>query len=954
MKLFETKSSSGQEQRHWFVNRREFRLDFLRRLQWQSGTLSNVVVYHGPGGIGKSTVRRIAIDDLLIPAKVPFAIVDFEPEGSARTPEQTFTEIRTALRKHHLHFTTFDLLWVRHWEETNHQRIRKELFPPELSDFATVLSVLPILGDFANLAQAMIALGNLSKSAADWISKRLNRGGLAQLEQMNARELLALMPEAMGNDLETMMQEKHHRGQDGEFRITLIFDGYERLDQSGVDDWFIRELCRSSGSTLKAIFGREILEWEFADPAWRRAIDYFPTLTNLSPRYATDYLERRGIKDPDLRRYLAELTDGFPYTLGLAADTANEIVEKRKRDPRQEDFAFLRDSNNLNDDLLRYLLREVEEFEQDAFILASIPRWFNPEILELLIAEPASVPRLFKKLTHYALSEPVLTLKNTYSIRKEARRLLREEAHQLKHWSIWNRELRDYHKSFSEGLDHLLEMLYHGFLCAPGETFEEFRREFQTALDAQQFSKCSALLQAVPAEPDLPVHLDHWVKLAKITLLVNEDEVIESAGTTRELIDSLLNENLEAGVRGRALRCAALLDKRAGRYAEARKTLQESIQFFEGSDDQAIRAKTYSNLGDVLGDSGSFRDAIHAYKTSIHILGELPGELPMEIGVPQQMTLGVRIMGQPLSDALKAIAGLYARTGRIELAVETFEEMLREGRSAKHLRTEAEALAELGLVYRRLGRLVDAESAYRQALPLMEQLRSVAGYGHVLCGLGMTLEQGAQFEQAKPQYDQSLQFFRQINDTYGQAKLYYCLARVNEHAKNFGLAQDLYQQSLETFRQREHVSTTGTLLLDWARLKTELGEFQEALTLCREAQGIFTDMSDRTGVANQALYMGNIYFSMGNPEIALVYWKNAKKCYGKLLRRKLPAIDLEEQASEDAFSPGEVTWSSWLPMYDIEYQWGVLRRLNRMIDRTEKKIANVEKDTTSQEILDKS
>ena len=238
MKLFDSSLTPEEQQLAWYVDRDAVLDDIAKRLKWQPDVLSNVVVYHGTGGIGKTSVRKMAEGILLKPSEIPYVVIDYEPDGSPRSAERTFVYMRKQLGRYGLKFPAFNLVWAKYWEETTQQRISSTKFPSELEDAADILSIIPILG---NIPQAITALAKLSQSLVQWLSERFGKGGIARLQQMSTVELIRLMPEAIARDIEEMMSQKRNRGTQGDSRITIIFDGYERLEEHSVDDWFVRE-----------------------------------------------------------------------------------------------------------------------------------------------------------------------------------------------------------------------------------------------------------------------------------------------------------------------------------------------------------------------------------------------------------------------------------------------------------------------------------------------------------------------------------------------------------------------------------------------------------------------------------------------------------------------------------------------------------------------------------------
>ncbi len=279
MELFDSEAGADGEP-GWYVDREDVCNYVAARLHWQLNEPSKVTVFHGPGGVGKTVARKLLERTVLQDAGVPYVVVDYEPdEADLRSCERTFSYVRRRLGQFGLSFPIFDLVWSRHWEETTRQRLSKTNFPSELSDASDVLSVIPILG---NLPAALIALTHLSRSAANSFTQRFKDSGVGALQGMTAIELLHVMPEAIARDLEECMAHKKNRGKRGDARITVVLDAYERLLEHGIDDWFIRDFCRSSASTVKIIFGREALtHWQRLQPQWIKFIDNRPQMTNL-------------------------------------------------------------------------------------------------------------------------------------------------------------------------------------------------------------------------------------------------------------------------------------------------------------------------------------------------------------------------------------------------------------------------------------------------------------------------------------------------------------------------------------------------------------------------------------------------------------------------------------------------------------------------------------------------
>lgn len=187
MRLFDDPADADVSDAGWYLERQDV-VESVRARVRLDGRPSNVLVFHGPGGIGKTVSRQMVQRLVFDQMKVPYVVIDFEPDdGSLRSREHTFAFIRRLLGRQGIHFTSFDLIWARYWEETTNQRIRADKYPPELDDLADIASLIPILG---SIPAAIKALLDLSESGRQWLNERFGKAsGQGSIRDLDA-ELL--------------------------------------------------------------------------------------------------------------------------------------------------------------------------------------------------------------------------------------------------------------------------------------------------------------------------------------------------------------------------------------------------------------------------------------------------------------------------------------------------------------------------------------------------------------------------------------------------------------------------------------------------------------------------------------------------------------------------------------------------------------------------------------------
>jgi predicted GH43/DUF377 family glycosyl hydrolase/tetratricopeptide (TPR) repeat protein len=431
MRLFSSHASN-------LVDRDHPLSEWKRRLEWQSDQRSEVLIFSGVGGVGKTALCEMAIDQYLKPYEVPYAVVNFDSLiGPPASPEKTFISIRMQLRKYGIKFPTFDVVWARHWEQVTGQKLSKSVFPPELEDVADIAAFITRIPNPKSVT-------NLLKRLSSLLPKEHELA--LRLRDMNTDQLRRFMPEALAQDIERAMEKSKHRGWNKECRLTIIFDGFERLLETCKEeyrrdecDWWVQEFCTKCSSALKVICGREGVRWADQNPDRHQWLYHFTPLNNLPPSYADKYLLKRGVKNGELRNYLIDLTNGFPYHLKLAADLCNKI-EKGGCKPTDKDFAGAESANDLGKDLLSRLLRQLQPDERDAAPLVAIPRWFTRDFLAALLPNPSLLDRLLNQLTSLAFCESVPNIP-AYTLRKEVRRFLLEKPNPLMEYGDWKHKL---------------------------------------------------------------------------------------------------------------------------------------------------------------------------------------------------------------------------------------------------------------------------------------------------------------------------------------------------------------------------------------------------------------------------------------------------------------------------------------------------------------------------------
>lgn len=315
---------------------------------------SNLLVFYGPGGQGKSALRRelnrrAASDDVRPYAFLRPAIVDLHGRDKS-DPLDLLIWIRNGFAKSGTAFATFDVALALYWETSRAEKAFPILANAWLARSSEALvDVAPdavgFLREVGEDAVRLIpGLRYLMKRGGRWVIDKSRRVYLEQtreaLEDLfrggmpkEPYEILALMPHMLAEDLNYYL--RNNGGQ----RFVLLVDEYERVfDEAGAGvrwrenpfDLNMRTFVEESKGLLTVFFSREKLPWADVPEEAQHEIG------GLTDDYADDWLERIPIEDEGIR---AAIIDGsreepdpgariYPFMLDLQVQHWQNLTKK--------------------------------------------------------------------------------------------------------------------------------------------------------------------------------------------------------------------------------------------------------------------------------------------------------------------------------------------------------------------------------------------------------------------------------------------------------------------------------------------------------------------------------------------------------------------------------------------------------------------------------------------------
>ncbi len=389
----------------------------------------NVVMLHGEGGIGKSTLLRHICRDFLeresplLPRHRAAAVVDFA-DSANQNFETVVLRLRAALGRVHPGFTCFDSGLAVYWERRHpgvplQEFINRSGFLGEAERSAMAEQVGGVLdellGTLGIVGTGVRFVGSLGHQLAQTRAIRLARKEFQPfdllLDETDPERMLSYLPILLGWDLE--------RGRRSTRTGALcVLDTFETVQALPRERGFLEDLLARMvylmPNVLFVIGGRRPLQWH--DPVRSVTLTYggerrWPRLAGrqgISDQYPLDgfdaahadlFLRERitthegtpAIAE-DIRSRIAAASGGSPLYLDLSVSHFRNIV-LRGEQPTLADFG-----SSLPELVLR-IMRDLSPEERQLLRAASLLEAFDAEILTSVLPDGggAAVRRFLEK-----------------------------------------------------------------------------------------------------------------------------------------------------------------------------------------------------------------------------------------------------------------------------------------------------------------------------------------------------------------------------------------------------------------------------------------------------------------------------------------------------------------------------------------------------------------------------
>jgi tetratricopeptide (TPR) repeat protein len=862
-----------------FVNRIDA-INCLKRALQYDGREIPVLVFTGIGGMGKTALRRAFEDYFVRPKGIPSVVLDYDGDPNLQPIEGTLRAIRRQLGRQGVKTPVFDFLYARYFELSMGVKLSSDNAPPELEGIASILDGIPGVG---NISQILYGLGKLGLSIKERVQ---HQEWLYRVRDLEPREILTLLPEVLASDLEEAMLTKSPKIlMDTNMRIVILFDAYERLSESQIDDTLHRSFLLNTPLLLRAIFTRDPLPWERSySLSWKDKIHHYKSLDNLAEADVHLLLEKRGIEDRELQAFLFQLTRGYPLHLELCTDICSEIANRSAKKPAVNDFEGLVAEKDLTEELINRLLRQLKEMERDLIRIAAIPRWVSEEVLEVLSSVPESVPRIFQKFIRLSMFSPHPEIEDAYVIQREVRESLLAQNARKQYMKKRHLLLHEYHKERwkeEKPIIHLMEAVYHGFFAEPAQAMELLENTFWKLLDACKFGDAEGVIEAIPEEI-LADHMQRKIDYMRARLLLHKSNSKQIIQASKRIFENLLADEKDEAARATYLYHLGDVLCELGDYDEALEKHHESLTLKEkyfGENSEELAA-SINNIGRIFLNKGEYEKALQFFHEAIKMWSQCNIENDSNV-----------------AKAYNNMGVIYCYQGKHDEAV-TYH------RKALHIRRQifndehpevATSLNNIGLIYRIKGDLDRALEYFTESLSIWqktygEEHPNIAVSYH---NMGIVYYLKEDYANALEYYNRSLTIRLMI---YGEnhptvAETYTVMGLAHMSQKSFSDAFEYSKRALDIWiaAYGDSHPNIGGLYTNLGMICSEKEEFARAMEYFEKALSVWqtTQNNEYQGKADTYCEYANALYKMERKKEAIEKIQLALDIYKKLHNRNM-------------------------------------------------------------------
>jgi eukaryotic-like serine/threonine-protein kinase len=234
---------------------------------------------------------------------------------------------------------------------------------------------------------------------------------------------------------------------------------------------------------------------------------------------------------------------------------------------------------------------------------------------------------------------------------------------------------------------------------------------------------------------------------------------------------------------------------------------------------------------------------------------------------------------------LQALGIAYKNLGKLDEALNHFQQSLAIKRQINERRGQAASLNEIAAIHHIQGRTDEALKSYQQSLEIRRDIGDRRGLGLTLINLGaMHIDRG-RYGDALGAFKEALQIYRDVGDAANQALCFSNIGNIYLARAEHEEARTYLERAVE-LREKANVPVDlARSLASLADVSVRLGEYDRAQTQYLRAIDLWRKADDRRGVAIGSYGMGTLLAQQGRYGAAIDATGEAVKTFRELKER---------------------------------------------------------------------
>jgi len=253
------------------------------------------------------------------------------------------------------------------------------------------------------------------------------------------------------------------------------------------------------------------------------------------------------------------------------------------------------------------------------------------------------------------------------------------------------------------------------------------------------------------------------------------------------------------------------------------------------------------------------------------------------------------------------LARIYRIGGRVDDALNTYQELYEYFKENGDKENEATALHQIGMIHQDKGEYEKALENYDKSLEISEEIGDKRGIAATLHQIGMIHQDKGEYEKALENYDKSLEISEEIGNkrgiayTLGQiAIIHYLMGESDKALKN-------YERTLGISNELGDRSSIACALHQIGMIHQDKGEYEKALENYTKSLEISEEIGDKFAIATSLGQIGTIEHRQKRYHEAILMLAKAASLYNELespyfetAMKNLASI--KEEIGEDKFN----------------------------------------------------